>query len=175
MELPNEKDILENIHSLDKLFNSLEERHYSLNSDERLEFAHCLVNIANTHNIDWLDLATTAIDNGFNSWNIFEILQDVIPKVVYDIESAVKLIHLALNPSSSGNFPLHSLTKIAEEAPALAKEMLVEVKAIDNENISGCISALYFGLASDNFKSVHQEIIDSLPCESIFITRAFLQ
>lgn len=174
MELLTEKDVLEKIHTPKALFRMLESYHHKSKDEDGSTLCDLFVSTTKQNNIDWLALASEAINEGFNAWVVFQIIEKIIPAIVSDIESGVKLIDLAISPTSRSSFPLNSFSEIAVESPQLAKQLLVKAKKVDDEYIGNCISALYLGLAENNIEQIHSEIINSLLDENVYTQRGMI-
>jgi len=135
----------------------------------------CIQELNDKHCIDICLLGVQAIDNGFNCWDIFFMLQDAIPKINNNIDSIIQLFE-RFHKSTQGDLasgqqylPVEQLTK---EQPIFARQLLDKLLAGPAAFSVGYISTIFCSLSEQDKTNIHNELLSLIHNESVYVVQA---
>lgn len=116
---------------------------------------------------DYFDLAHQALNNNANNWSLGNILIDLIPYTIIDIDNILKFYKL-FHTKGDGTSQHFNITKsLVFNNHTLAKELLKELVTIDDTFVIPHISSILIELHNSSNEPQYNTIIDYLKSNNI--------
>jgi hypothetical protein len=125
--------------------------------------------------VDFCLMATTAINEGFDCFNVSHILEEALPELNLNIDTFLKLAECLFNAMKNDMasfIQFKSIKSLVNKQPIFSRELLTELLKQDAPYAVGYISNIYINLSIGHEHEIHNELCSLKAHKSKYVLMA---